>query len=56
MSLSPIDFEKRSVVDEKNVDQISNDGIAVTVAEDTVEAAHECTQRLLSQRCRSNSY
>jgi hypothetical protein len=41
MSTSPVDSKKRSEADEKNVDEISS-GLVGTIAEDTVEAAHQC--------------
>jgi hypothetical protein len=41
MSASSFEYKKGSEVDEKSVEEISN-GLAVTIAEDTVEAAHEC--------------
>lgn len=42
MSPLPIDVKTGSDVDEKNMREISN-GVVVAVAEDTVEAAHQCT-------------
>jgi hypothetical protein len=41
--------EKGSEVDEKNMYEVSN-GLAVTVAEDTVEAVNQCTFMILFQR------
>jgi hypothetical protein len=41
MSTTSVDFKKGTEVDEKNVDDIYS-GVAVTVAEDTVEASHQC--------------
>lgn len=45
MSTSLVDSKRGSEVDEKNADEISN-GLALTVAEDTVEATHQCTLSL----------
>lgn len=42
MNTLSTDFKKDSLVDEKQLAEISN-GVAVTVAEDTLEAAHQCT-------------
>jgi hypothetical protein len=39
MSISDIEYKKGGNVDEKDLSH----GVTVTLAEDTVEAAHECT-------------
>jgi hypothetical protein len=41
MSLSDIDHKKGGNVDEKDL----SNGVTVTLAEDTVEAVHECTHQ-----------
>jgi hypothetical protein len=44
MSTMTLDYEKGSKVDGKIAEDMSN-GLTVTIAEDTVEAAHQCTSR-----------
>ena len=41
MSNSPVVSNRRSEVDEKNVNEVAT-GLAATLAEDTVEAVHQC--------------
>jgi hypothetical protein len=43
-AMSTNSFKKESEIDEKNVAEISH-GVTFTIAEDTVEAAHQCMSK-----------
>jgi hypothetical protein len=46
MFTTSIDLKKGLEVDEKSVGDVSNGVVEITVAEDTVEAAHQCMSGL----------